>query len=281
MRHSFSAPLHKLGGPDLRKNRSKIWFEQAGFDLLAANISNSSGFYEWGCFQSTQAVEKALKALLTFSGWNPPKTHKLSVLIGLCNNANHDFRKVKFIFRDLEIYTFIARYPFLLPGESRTPHDYIADHEAVKCIEQADDITQKIEKLLVSVREDYIYEDFENIHQVDAISRRIDLAVANIVREIDPEYIVLFGGYGRGEDIMSTLDFLIIAQSDLSFVDRIRHVREITKGGLPVVEPVVYTPAEFDAIKQHEDFLCNAIREGKVLYTRQGVMPFDKRCGTQ
>jgi HEPN domain-containing protein len=140
---------------ELRKLRLKgkgdrhfVWFEQARYDLLAAEISKQNEFYEWACFQSEQAVEKALKGVLVESGYRPPKMHKLAVLISYCNKKNEKFRKTKFEFRDLEVFTFVARYPFLLPGENSSPHKFITLEDAERCINQAATFLEKILKLL-------------------------------------------------------------------------------------------------------------------------------------
>ena len=94
--------------------RYRIWLRQAGFDIQAAELSIQSGFYEWACFQSEQCVEKALKSVLVHGGYRPPKIHKISILVSLCNNTNPEFSKTKFSFRDIESFTFISRYPFFI-----------------------------------------------------------------------------------------------------------------------------------------------------------------------
>jgi len=129
-------------------DRHLVWFEQAKYDLEAAEVSKQNQFYEWACFQSEQAVEKGLKGVLVQAGWRPPKMHKLAVLMSYCNKSNAQFRKTKFEFRDLEVFTFIARYPFLLPGENSSPHKFITLEDAEKCINQARIFLRKILKLL-------------------------------------------------------------------------------------------------------------------------------------
>jgi len=42
--------------------RSRDWMKQAERDLDNAKFEMSGGFYEWACFLSQQAAEKALKA---------------------------------------------------------------------------------------------------------------------------------------------------------------------------------------------------------------------------
>ncbi len=128
--------------------RYRVWVKQAQFDLEAAQISKDNGFFEWACFQSEQAVEKALKGVLVHSGWRPPKMHKLAVLMGYCNNANRKFRQTKFEFRDLEAFTFVSRYPFLIPGENLSPHEFISIDDAERCIHQAKSFLEKILILL-------------------------------------------------------------------------------------------------------------------------------------
>lgn len=129
-------------------NRYKVWLEQAEFDFKAANHSLKGEFYEWTCFQSEQSVEKALKAVLVHAGWRPPKMHKLAVLMSYCNNANKEFRRTKFEFRDLESFTFVSRYPFLIPGENLSPHKFITLEDAQRCLDQARAFLDKIQKLL-------------------------------------------------------------------------------------------------------------------------------------
>lgn len=128
--------------------RYKVWLKQADFDYRAAKVSKENGFYEWACFQSEQAVEKALKAVLVKAGWRPPKMHRLAVLMSYCNRANKEFKRTKFEFRDLEAFTFVSRYPFLIPGENLSPHEFISLKDAQKCISQAKDFLKKIHSLL-------------------------------------------------------------------------------------------------------------------------------------
>lgn len=128
--------------------RYRVWLRQAQFDINAAEVMLSNGFYEWAAFQSEQCIEKALKSLIVHAGFRPPKIHKISILISICNNINHEFSKTKFRFRDIESFTFISRYPFLIPGENSAPHDYITYEDAKLCINEAETFFQQIQNLL-------------------------------------------------------------------------------------------------------------------------------------
>ena len=52
-------------------NRYKDWFRQAEADLRHARNALEDGGYEWSCFASHQAAEKALKAVFLNLGWMP------------------------------------------------------------------------------------------------------------------------------------------------------------------------------------------------------------------
>lgn len=128
--------------------RYRVWLRQSAYDLNAATVSLKNGFPEWACFQSEQCVEKALKAVIVHSGFRPPKIHKISILISFCNRVNPEFKKTKFNFRDIESFTFISRYPFLIPGENSAPHDYITFEDANLCLSEAKRFFQQIQELL-------------------------------------------------------------------------------------------------------------------------------------
>ncbi len=53
------------------------WFKKAERDFQAAKDSLNAKNYEWSCFQSQQAVEKALKSLLIKRFGDFPRIHDL------------------------------------------------------------------------------------------------------------------------------------------------------------------------------------------------------------
>lgn len=125
-----------------------MWLNQAYFDMRAAELSYENHFYEWTCFQSEQCVEKCLKAVLVNHGYRPPKIHSISILMSISNKINPKFRDTKFIFRQIESFTFVSRYPFLIPGENTSPHEYITQEDAKTCIDEAKELLWKIKELL-------------------------------------------------------------------------------------------------------------------------------------
>lgn len=132
----------------LGKKMSKIWLEQARWDLTAAEYSMKNGFNEWACFQSEQSAEKALKAVVVSTGRPAPRIHKLSALIGIVKRTKRQIVEKYIDITTLQAFTFIARYPFLLPGEFDAPHNYITEKDAQQCIKEAKAVIKLIENLL-------------------------------------------------------------------------------------------------------------------------------------
>lgn len=111
----------------------------------------------------------------------------------------------------------------------------------------------------------------ERAHQVRERARAtIDQVVDCIVRHYDPEKIIVFGSYARG-DIHegSDLDLLIVKDTAERFTDRIGDVLRLCDFDIPV-EPLVYTPDELRRMAERgNDFILTALGEGKVVYERQ------------
>lgn len=125
--------------------QSEIWFEQAVWDIRAAKMSIDNHFYEWACFESEQAAEKAIKAAIVENGERPPRNHKLSSLIGMIKEVDKRIANIYFDVRTLQVFTFVARYPFLIPDENHSPHDLITIKDAQKCINQAQAILETLQ----------------------------------------------------------------------------------------------------------------------------------------
>lgn len=103
------------------------------------------------------------------------------------------------------------------------------------------------------------------------LAGRLDDVVERLVREFKPERIILFGSYARCDyQETSTMDLLVIAQTESRFVTRIRHALNACSGGLPPIEPLIYTPEEFDQLLnvEKESYLIDAMEEGIVVYEK-------------
>ena len=261
-------------GSNDSSKRYKVWLAQSRYDLQASKDSFNAGNYEWACYQAIQSVEKILKAVIVHAGYIPPKTHKLTVLISMSNRANRLFEHVKFSFRKIEGYTFISRYPFVIPGQNQVPHENIGKNDAISCMKIAEDINIKVEGFLREnnpnqgkdiTMDDYYYTSLD----VDNRTENIVTTLTNN-EKLDVKKILMFGSFAREKERprSTTMDILIVAKTDLSFIERIQYVRDLTKGSEPFIEPLIYTPEEFTLMveEEGEGFLESAIQEGKVLF---------------
>lgn len=260
--------------------RFSVWLAQAKYDLEAAKDSAQNSNHEWACYQSTQAVEKAIKSVIAHAGWNPPKVHKLGVLMGMANKANNLFFDIKFEYRKVEAFTYISRYPFLIPEQNKPPHEFITHDDSTACITIAEEILQKIDGFIQQGKVEHKGKE-ESIKEVESYyysQEEIDERIAQVIEQIkqceklEVSKIILYGSYAREKTRprTSTMDILIVAETDLPFIERIQYVREITRGGEPIVEALIYTPSEFQFMLEEEGagYLESAIEEGKVLWEK-------------
>ena len=129
------------------KNDSKRWLKQAEADIGAAEGSKKNNNFEWACFQSQQAAEKALKSLYFYYSADP-WGHSVVKLI-------NDFpkRKIKKEIdklldkaRELDKLYIPTRYPNGLP--ELTPSEVYTKEEAGKAIESSKAIINKVKSIL-------------------------------------------------------------------------------------------------------------------------------------
>ena len=109
----------------------------------------------------------------------------------------------------------------------------------------------------------------DHIRKDTALANRLRVIIEHLKLAFSPVKIILFGSYARGDFREgSTLNIFIIANTEARFVERIRSAIEVT-GGTPAVEPIVYTPEEFQLMQdQGEGFIASAINEGVLLYEK-------------
>ena len=125
------------------RHEAQRWLDQAKADLRAAESSLAAGSFEWACFQSQQAGEKALKSLYFFSGYDP-WGHSITKLIqdlpdkalalslqGFVDHARH-----------LDKLYIPTRYPNGLPD--LTPFEVYTEEDARKAIDTARELIEEI-----------------------------------------------------------------------------------------------------------------------------------------
>ena len=97
---------------------------------------------------------------------------------------------------------------------------------------------------------------------------KINEVINRIVKNINPEKIILFGSYASGNPgEESDLDILIVKEMRMPRYKRSREVKKHLRGMKIPIDVIVYTKKE---IKEWEGtktaFINQAIKQGKVLY---------------
>jgi len=118
--------------------RFKDWIAQAEDDLEHAKKSLKMQDYNWSCFASQQAAEKALKSLYDFlggEGWG-------HTVVKLLKELPQDKISVKKRLLEKAVYLdklyILTRYPNGF--DSGVPKDYFTQKEAKEAIGNAEDI---------------------------------------------------------------------------------------------------------------------------------------------
>ena len=102
------------------------------------------------------------------------------------------------------------------------------------------------------------------------VQRELDRIVHRLTA-LDPERIVLFGSFARGDfHEGSDIDLMVILDTNERYVDRLGRVLAAVDPDRFDIEPHVYTPAEYATLKRQGSVLVEAAEtEGKVLYERR------------
>jgi len=97
---------------------------------------------------------------------------------------------------------------------------------------------------------------------------KINEVINRIVKNVNPEKIILFGSYASGNPSEeSDLDILIVKEMSIPRYKRSREVKKHLRGMKIPIDVIVYTKKE---IKEWEGtktaFINQAIKQGKLLY---------------
>ena len=128
--------------------RSRDWIEQAKGDILHAKNDKEHGFYEWSCFSSQQAAEKAVKAVFQKMGaeaWG----HSVSDLLYELSQKYEVPKELIDYALELDKVYIPARYPDAHPSGS--PKNRYIEEEANRLLKYAQRIVQFCESLLSKI----------------------------------------------------------------------------------------------------------------------------------
>lgn len=118
--------------------RFKDWMAQAEMDLEHARKSIDMKDYNWSCFASQQAAEKALKGLYDFlggEGWG-------HMIVKLIKELPGDKVTIRPLLLEKAVYLDKLYIPTRYPNgfESGAPADYYTEKEAKEAVRYAEDI---------------------------------------------------------------------------------------------------------------------------------------------
>jgi len=125
--------------------RWKDWLAQAKKDLKHSENACKSGDFEWSCFSSQQAAEKAVKAVflhLHGEGWG----HSVYGLLKALNEKVVVGEDIIEAAKTLDKHYIPTRYPNGF--DSGTPADYYTKKDALEAVNNAERIIGFCEGLL-------------------------------------------------------------------------------------------------------------------------------------
>ena len=111
-----------------------------------------------------------------------------------------------------------------------------------------------------------------DIERSEEIFDKITRYTQRVVEQLRPQAVIIFGSFARGDiNEGSDVDILVVADFKEPFLDRIKILLDLNDSiGLPL-EPIGYTPEEFQRMKKEENrFIREVLKTGKVLY---GAVP--------
>lgn len=129
--------------------RSQDWLKQAKRDLEQAESSLKSKFYEWACFASQQAAEKAVKALIQSLGGEVWGHSVASLIDSVPENVKPSHLRDKAL--ELDQAYIPSRYPNAHPVGF--PGNLYPKSMAERLIGYAREITEYCEKVISRARE--------------------------------------------------------------------------------------------------------------------------------
>ncbi len=117
-------------------NRFQDWLDQATRDIEKAQIDIQYEYWEWACFTSQQAAEKAVKAMLMklgYTAWG----HAITPMLRQAEGLDIPAALIEYA-QLLDAYYISARYPNSFPAGR--PADYFNQAKAREALHAAQEI---------------------------------------------------------------------------------------------------------------------------------------------
>lgn len=102
------------------------------------------------------------------------------------------------------------------------------------------------------------------------VKAQVERLKGRLIKEYNPEKIILFGSLARGDyHELSDIDMIIIKKTKKRFLERIEDVFSLNDTNM-CLECFVYTPEEFATMIEEENpFIEEVLKSGAVLYEKQ------------
>jgi len=124
-------------------SRVSDWLRQSERNMLSALANYREKLYEEVCFESHQAAEKALKALLNYYH----KERRGHSLVFLANDLDIDIpENIRLCLTTLDKHYIPSRYPDVY--DEGAPMDYYTKEDADKCIECAKNVIEWVKRIV-------------------------------------------------------------------------------------------------------------------------------------
>ncbi len=127
--------------PDRNVEYAQRWIAKAENDLVTAEqtLKLADGPTDTPCFHAQQAIEKALKALLTFHEISFPKTHDLMPLMDKAISFVPALEQHRAVFAEMTDYGVQIRYPsdWFEPARTDAESALAIAQEVVETIKKA------------------------------------------------------------------------------------------------------------------------------------------------
>lgn len=133
-----------------RRAEALRWLEQAESDLVAARDNIAAKHYNWACYMSEQAGEKAVKAVYVFRAHPFKRIHWIADLIsgdelrGLPGVP--ELKDLADVARQLDQMLTSTRYPDAVPGIA-LPSQFYVEYEAEECLQWAQQIVASVRNI--------------------------------------------------------------------------------------------------------------------------------------
>lgn len=102
------------------------------------------------------------------------------------------------------------------------------------------------------------------------IAETLPPAIEKLIREVNPEKIILFGSYAYGNPTPdSDVDLLVVWDTEKPRRERIVTVSLLLYPRLFPLDIIVKTPGELEEEAPHNFFLREILSKGRVLYERR------------